>query len=150
MRSIGVPRRPLLFRPFVGDQFQEPVGDAARAACVAVDEAQLRHARVEQLALLVVDFVEKVDARRGQFAEHDAHGEQLVVVGRAVVFGLHLEDGHHDAPLLDFGKGHAQIAEQFAARGFVVTDVVRMVADGHLVGVFVPHADLAIVTQHGA
>lgn len=60
VRSIGVPRRPLLFRPFVGDQFQEPVGDAARAACVAVDEAQLRHARVEQLALLVVDFVEKL------------------------------------------------------------------------------------------
>ena len=25
-----------------------------------------------------------------------------------------------------------------------------MVADAHLVGVLVPHADLAIVTQHGA
>ena len=110
-----------------------------------MDEAQLRHARVDQFALLVVDLVAEVDACGGFFAQDDAHGEQFVEVGRLAVFRLHFEDRHHNAPALDLGKRHAQIAQQFAAGRFVVADVVRVVADGHLVGVLVPDADFTVV-----
>ena len=135
----------LLFDPAAAQQVEVPLRTAARTARVAVDEAQLRHARVDEFAPLVVDFVEEVDARRGELAENNPHGEQLVVVGRLAVLRLHLENRHHDAAPLHLGKGHAQRPHQFAACRLVVADVVRMVADGHLVGMLVPDPDLTIV-----
>ena len=138
-----------LLDPVAAQQVEEPLRAAARAPRVAVDESQLRAPGVDQLAPLVVDLVEEVDARRGHLMQDDAHRQQFVEIGRLAVLRLHLEDRHHDPAPLDLGERHAQGAQQRAAGRFVVADVVRMVADRHLVGMLVPDPDFTVVAYHG-
>ena len=65
-RHESDPKRGVLFGPAAADQLQEPFRTAARTPRIAVDEAQLGHTRIEQVAPLVVDFVEEIDACRSE------------------------------------------------------------------------------------
>lgn len=113
-----------------------------------MDESKLGHACVEQFALLVEDFVEEVDAGSRALAQRESHGQQFVEEGRFVVLRLYLQNRHHDPALLDLGKRHTQFAHKLAAGSLVVADVIRMVANAHLVGMFVPDPYLTVGSNH--
>ena len=72
-------------------------------------------------------------------------GQLLLEEGGADVFRLDVQNGHHDPAGLHFGVGDAQPAHERRAGRLVITDVIRMVADTHLIGMLIPHANIAIV-----
>src|SRR5262249_15989523 len=85
--------------------------------------------------------IDEPHRREVELADVDVDVEHVLVVRRAPVLAVRLDHRQRDTGCLEILVALAEVAPERAARALEVAQVVRVVADAHLVGVAEDDAD---------
>lgn len=104
---------------------------------------------VRHAAVLTGNGVIKLHAGAKGRIEGGLDNQDVIIARWGVVFTLHLGDGQHEPPGLDFPVGQSQVTEQFGAANLKPAQVIGVIHDPHGIRVAVDHPIGGAVGQMG-